>query len=153
MDSKYLQTLYRQTKVLAWKNFILKFRRWTVLLFELLIPTAIIVGLWGIKLAVNPKTLGPDIPADMEFSSSFKNQYSPNNYGNVCWRRNLVWSCLVSETCFESSNSYPGIYEDNGCMPMQIAVAPANGADAATVQAVADFMLWVDDMYPAIEGK
>ena len=91
MDTVYLKTLYIQIKVLAWKNFILKFRHWSVLLFEFLIPVTIILGLWGIKQAVHPRILGPDLPTSYEHSNSFKSQYSHENYGNVCWRRNLVW--------------------------------------------------------------
>jgi len=117
-----------------------------------MIPVAVIVGLWGIKLAVNPKTLGPDTPASLDYSSSFKMMYSHNNYGSVCWGRNLVWSCMVSDTCWNEQNVPSDIYELRGCMPMQIAIAPADPSNAAAVQAVEDFMVWVDDMYPASEG-
>ena len=61
-------------------------------------------------------------------------------------------SCMVSQDCYETIY-FPGIYELNDCMPMQVAVAPSDPTDSAAVQAVGDFMLWVDQMYPSTQGN
>ena len=39
-------------------------------------------------------------------------------------------------------------YVAYGCMPMQIAVAPQDASDTASVNAVNDFMAWVNEAYP-----
>ena len=149
--SVYLFTLFTQVKVLAWKNFKLKFRHFSVLMLEILVPTAIVLGVWSIKLAVNPKTVGPDLPDAYSSVNQFKAQFHSESYRGVCNGRNLVWSCMDDDNeCYtEAYPNDPTIYEDNNCMPLQIAIAPSNPDDAGSVQAVADFMTWQDQMYPS----
>lgn len=89
MDEVY--AIFRQVKVLAWKNFILKKRHISILFLELLIPTAIMMGLWGIKVANKPKFSGPDIPNNYQFSQPVNELYSDQSYDWKCTGRTLVW--------------------------------------------------------------
>lgn len=84
-----IKIIISQVRILAWKNLTLKFRHFSVLLLELCIPTAIIIGLWGIKLANPPRISEPYIPNEHEYSSSFQGMYE--DYGSKCWGRSLVW--------------------------------------------------------------
>ena len=86
-----IKIIISQVRILAWKNLTLKRRHISVLLLELCIPTAIIIGLWGIKLANPPKEIEPNIPNDYIYNTPFKDLYSDSMYGNKCWGKSLVW--------------------------------------------------------------
>ena len=52
-----------QFNALAWKNYKLKLRAWSVLLLELLVPTLIILALASIKGLLKPETVLPFYPS------------------------------------------------------------------------------------------
>ena len=52
----------RQFCALAWKNYKLKIRSWSVLLLELLVPTVIILALGSIKLVIKPVVIDEYVP-------------------------------------------------------------------------------------------
>ena len=80
---------FTQFKVLAWKNYILKTRNWSILLLELVVPIAVILGMWGLRVgAVKPVKAEVSLPS---YVSAYVNDFS-QMYDGICGSgQNLVW--------------------------------------------------------------
>lgn len=109
---------FRQLKVLAWKNALLKVRCWGSLLLEVLIPTIIILALGGVKFAIPTDTIVENFPSDFTESSSLDYMYTYN--APKCRDQNLVYSCLGAKDCISDE---AGEFLKK-CQQRKIAVAP-----------------------------
>ncbi len=80
---------FTQLKVLAWKNYILKTRNWSILLLELVVPVAVILGMWGLRIgAVTPVKVKVSLPSS---PSSVPSDFGSMYYGFCGTGQNLVW--------------------------------------------------------------
>jgi len=151
----YLKDFLRQFRALAWKNSKLKVRNWTVLALEILIPTAIIFALSGIKGLLKPTSFEEITPAGYAVNgavSSILKQYDEAQCGRV----SLVWRCSSGESsstggasCDKPSaaNNFGILYGDQAasspaCAQQYIAVAPQVAGTAGTAAAAAEFVSW-----------
>jgi ATP-binding cassette, subfamily A (ABC1), member 3 len=136
-DTMICGQFFRQLKVLAWKNALLKVRCWGSLLLEIIIPTIIILALGGVKFAIPTTTIAESFPSDFMESSSLEYLYKYN--APKCRDQNLVYSCLGEKGCI----SDPAGEFLKKCQQRKIAVAPKyqSNLDASTAStAAAEFM-------------
>lgn len=82
---------FTQVKVLTWKNATLRRRNWSILLFEIIIPVAVLLGLWSIKQVQSPKFVGPSIPTKANEVESLSSMYSDESFRNNCNIETLVF--------------------------------------------------------------
>lgn len=142
---------FRQFKVLAWKNFLLKKRQKVTLLLEIMIPVIIILLVGLLQTVIEPTVIEAYLPSgadwsDLSYSVPFEEQYGYQKF-NCYDERNLVKRCsctwegrLKNRADWNTPLLYP---EDINCERMNIAVLPddANNADAITaVNDYVDFM-------------
>lgn len=109
---------FRQLKVLAWKNALLKVRCWGSLLLEIIVPTVIILALGGVKFAIPTTAIVENFPSDFLESSSLDFMYTYN--APKCTDQNLVYSCLGEKNCISDK---AGEFLKK-CQERKIAVAP-----------------------------
>lgn len=130
---------FRQFKVLAWKNALLKLRCWGTLLLEIIVPTAIIIALGGVKMAIPSVTVVQNYPTDYSYSSSLDTLYTYN--APNCRDQNLVYSCLQKKGC---QTDFAGAFLLT-CQQRKIAVAPSVEGDAVTTAAANAFITFVNN--------
>jgi hypothetical protein len=58
-----MDQIWKQFRILLWKNFLLKSRRWSTFLLEIFIPAIILIGIWGLSLVATTKTIPESIPS------------------------------------------------------------------------------------------
>jgi ABC-2 family transporter protein len=136
---KYFDTMicgqfFRQLKVLAWKNALLKVRCWGSLLLEIIVPTIIIVALGGVKFAIPTTTIAETFPSDFMESSSLDYMYKYN--APKCRDQNLVYSCLGERGCISDE---AGEFLRK-CQQRKIAVAPKYQSNLNAGAAAAKFV-------------
>jgi ATP-binding cassette, subfamily A (ABC1), member 3 len=130
---------FRQFRVLAWKNALLKYRGWGTLLLEILVPTVIIIILGAVKLVIPTVTVPETFPTSYSTSSTLNNLYTTN--APLCRGQNLVLSCLQKVGC---DNDLEGEYLLK-CQPRKIAVAPSSPSNVAAKGAAASFIKFAQD--------
>ena len=131
---------FRQFRVLAWKNALLKVRGWQVLLMELFIPILIIVALGGVKNAIGQTKYRKTLPANYHESARLDELYTTK--APSCTDDNLVMSCLQPPSCYVSYNPMKPTYLQQ-CKLRNIAVAPnvvGNVAADTAARAFLDFI-------------
>ena len=128
------EQFFRQFRVLAWKNALLKTRMWGTLILELVVPTIIIIALGGVKLAIPTVTIAENFPSLFSPSSSLEDLYTLNT--PLCDDQNLVYNCLGKSTCF----SDPAKEFLLKCQQRKIAVAPNYGSNQAAAAAALKFI-------------
>ena len=133
-DSMTCSQFFRQLKVLAWKNALLKVRCWGSLLLEIVIPTVIILALGGVKFAIPTTTIAESFPSDFIESSSLDYMYTLN--APKCSDQNLVYSCLGEKRCISDKR---GEFLKK-CQERKIAVAPKYDLDGSAKTAAAKFI-------------
>lgn len=154
----------RQFNALAWKNYKLKLKAYSVLLLEILVPTLIIYLLSLLKSVITPQQVDVFIPSVAMYGneSSVVNMYS----GLSCTSENLVWFCgtrwrdmddsCVANTCnpCTASLSLTTAELDALCTRREIAVAPAVGVSGtAAYTAASDFVTWANNKYGYNDGS
>jgi hypothetical protein len=135
---------FRQFRVLAWKNALLKVRGWKVLLLEIGIPLIIIVALGGVKVAIGQTTYRENFPANYHEGASFDELYTTKLPS--CMDENLVVSCLQPKTCFAKG---PAAYLT--CVPRKIAVAPATAGNAAAEAAAHSYIAFMQQVSASVK--
>ena len=148
----------RQFNALAWKNYKLKLKAYSVLLLEILVPTLIIYLLSLLKSVITPQQVDVFIPSVAMYGneSSVVNMYS----GLSCTSENLVWFCgkrwrdmddsCVANPCnpCTASQSLTTAELDARCSRREIAVAPAVGVSGtAAYTAASEFVTWANNKY------
>ena len=101
-------TIFRQVTILAWKNAKLKFRHFSTLILELVIPIGMMMALWGIKLANKPKFSGPTIPVTGVHANDIRVLYSDNSYScfSGCnWHMNIKKFPDIKKNCNNNSDN------------------------------------------------
>ena len=121
---------FRQFKVLAWKNYLLKIRRWQILLMEILIPIIIIIALGGVKQAIGQTTYSPTYPQNFHDVSSFDNLYTLN--APICSGDNLVISCILPKGCGKLQTPQKPLNYLTSCQLRKIAVTPSTAGVGTT---------------------
>eukprot|EP01038_Epipyxis_sp_PR26KG_P008312 gene8312-11246_t len=135
---------FRQFKVLAWKNSILKRRQIVILLIELIIPTLIVIGLGGLRKLSGKGYSKQVIPADIaQTTTSFQSMYVPSSDCGTDY--NLVWKCDSSCNITNNVNSTYSYRNYTGCASVQIAVAPHVSTDTASKQAALQFISYMNN--------
>ena len=130
---------FRQFRVLAWKNALLKCRGWGTLLLEIAVPTIIIILLGVIKNIIPIITVPQAFPAGYSPSGSLDSLYTTN--APFCRGQNLVYSCLQKEGC---KNDLDGKFLLK-CQPRKIAVAPSSPSNVAAKDAAAAFIIFANN--------
>jgi hypothetical protein len=127
-----MSKFWNQIKALAWKNLLIRYRNIFTLLFEIVIPVGVLIGMWGIRLALNPKLTKMSIPDyAYQINSLGFYYYSPPFYGG----ENPLWYCTSSSCNNRDFNLIT--YEEfeecySKCQLKRIAVAPQNENDDLT---------------------
>lgn len=138
---------WRQFRVLAWKNALLKIRGWGTLILEIAIPTAIIIALGGVKMAI-PNTVQVDFsPSDYSASSSLDSLYTYN--APNCRDQNLVYSCLQKRGCI--SDPLGSFLQT--CQQRKIAVAPMSEGNVAAAAAANAFITFAQNASAAANSR
>ena len=138
---------WRQFRVLAWKNALLKIRGWGTLLLEIAVPTAIIIALGGIKSAIPNTVLKAAYPSDYTPSSSLDSLFTYN--APNCRDQNLVYSCLQKKGC---KTDPLGAFLST-CQPRKIAVAPISVGDVAATAAANAFITFARNTSAAASSR
>ena len=133
---------WRQFRVLAWKNALVKVRGWQSMLLELLIPIIIIIALGGVKNAIGQTSYDQTLPSNYRDVPPFDNLYTYN--APQCTDDNLVYSCLLPRTCTKSISAKNPLEFLSKCQLRKIAVAPASSGDAASTAAATQFVQWAN---------
>ena len=140
---------FRQFNALAWKNYKLKIRALNVMFLEILIPTAIICALAGLKSIITPVVIDQYVPSGILSTAVTENLNL--QYNNMsCGSQNLVWRCAVryrdmpSDTCSTIDGTQPAWINDANCQRSYIAVAPSDTASSDTVTEVNAFVTWAN---------
>lgn len=131
-----------QLKAIAKKNALLKVRNVFGLLLEILVPVGVLIGLWGVRLAIKPTTSKLSIPMSYDNNAAIEDIY----YNLPCGDFSLFYNCpnsggVCSKTDFD------------GCEMKYVAIAPLN-EDVAGV--TSQFFEWIqasynfDDEFPFI---
>ena len=141
-----------QFNALAWKNYKLKRRAWTVLLLELAVPTLIIFALAQIKALLKPQTIDVYYPPGTdEEVGDFRDMYT-----STCATDNLVWKCGYRyDRNFDSTCNWNNAWTsmtpsemDAICQRSYIAVAPATySTTSAAYSAANDFVTWANSQW------
>eukprot|EP01041_Mallomonas_annulata_P008266 gene8266-17008_t len=107
-------TFLLQLRVIMWKNAILKFRYWSVLLLELVVPVFFMLALVAMRSSIKPKTKETVIASfPSATSKTFQQMYNSPPFDG----ENLLWRCaLDNEENFSPFKK---------CQPKRIAIAPA----------------------------
>ena len=127
---------FRQFRVLAWKNALLKVRGWGSLLLEVLVPTVIIIALGGVKTSIPTFVVPPSYPTNYSSSSPLDLLYT--TYAPNCKDQNLVDSCLQRKSCRSDSK----LRYLQTCQQRKIAVAPSSSNNAVADAAATAFILF-----------
>jgi len=156
MLSSFAQ-FFRQFRVLAWKNALLKLRSPITLIMELALPTLIIIAVGGIRSVLKPTTVEKKIPFTFNYVVPFAYQYPLTSYSQSSnqksWgNQNLVYRCPTSDDP-GSGTSYESDSSKIDCQRMKIAVAPeyATGQDASGT-AADDFVSFMNDIVNNLSG-
>ena len=131
---------WRQFRVLAWKNALLKVRNWGTLILEIIVPTAIIIALGGVKSAIPSVVVSQSYPTDYSASSTLDLLYSYN--APNCRDQNLVYSCLGKRGCVTDA---VGTFLAK-CQQRKIAVAPISDANANAAAAASAFITYAQNI-------
>mmetsp|Transcript_5406 Transcript_5406/g.5529 ORF Transcript_5406/g.5529 Transcript_5406/m.5529 type:complete len:1838 (-) Transcript_5406:556-6069(-) len=123
-----------QATALAKKNAKLKLRHFQGLLLELLVPTAVMIGMWGIRLALKVTVTKADIPSTYDPITSLEQLYISSD----CPDSSLIYNCNPDEpkTC--------GINSMTDCQLTHIAIAPHSTDDTNSINAAKKFFNWTD---------
>jgi hypothetical protein len=133
---------WAQATALAKKNAKLKLRNLGGLFLELLVPTAVMIGMWGIRLALKVTTTPVDIPTKYDYVSSIEELY----LNSSCPDTSLIYGCDNPKNCGPSDMS--------NCQLAYIAVAPNDPSDSPSQLAAEQFMNWTSANldFPGISG-
>jgi hypothetical protein len=143
---------FRQFKVLAWKNFLLKSRQKMTLLLEILIPVVIILLVGLLQSVIEPTVIDAYLPSqavypDAYYSVPFEEQYGFQNF-NCYIEKNLVKRCACTwEGKLKNRNDWnaPLLYpEDINCERMNIAVLPDDANNADAIDAVNNYVAFMN---------
>ena len=129
---------------------IIKFRKWSTLLLELLVPTVLILGVVALT------SLIPTIPYDVDVPNAMvKVQTLPElartapcrNFRDRM-RRNLIWDCYdqLPAVCpeYNMPNSDEEFIRGLGCGRHYIAVAPDVASNVDGTAIAAEFIEWAE---------
>jgi len=112
-----------------WKNMLLKFRNPITLIVELLIPTVVLLGIYGLKASLGKTKNKENIP-----------DYALPTYGlqelydqPVCIGENLLWRCVLGKPFCAKTE----------CQPKRIAIAPSS-TDPVSVMYAKEMFLWLN---------
>ena len=151
---KSCEEFFRQFKVMAWKNALLKIRYCGTLLLEVAVPTIIIIALGVLSNVIPKTTYDQSIPSTYLASPSFRYNDPNNVFGSrdMCsgnQKNNIVWSCAAtpSNRSYCSTSTPDNIYNQilrSGCAPRLIAVAPTSSGNVAATQAAQAFVAWAN---------
>ena len=138
---------FRQFKVLAWKNYLLKIRGWQILLMEIIIPIVIIIALGGVKVAIGQTTYSETYPQNYHDVTAFDDLYTRNP--TDCLGDSLVWSCQLSlANCGKFNPLDPYAYLKK-CQMRKIAVTPSSaGVGTASDTAAKAFVSYMNMASP-----
>ena len=138
---------FRQFKVLAWKNFLIKIRGWQILLMEILIPVIIIIALGGVKIAIGQTTYSQTYPQNYHEVAPFNNLYTYN--APLCQGNNLVYSCLLPPGCSKLQTPTNPLGHLSSCQIRKIAVTPSTaGVGTASDTAAQAFVSYMNKASP-----
>lgn len=149
---KSFEEFFRQFRVMAWKNAILKIRYCGTLLLEVAVPTIIIIALGVLSNVIPATSYDQSIPYTYLATPSFRYNDPNNVFGSkdMCFgnqNNNIVWSCVNTPNnrnyCNSTDNTYSQLL-NAGCAPKKIAVAPATSGNAATTLAAQNFVTWAN---------
>ena len=136
-------TFWKQFRTVLWKNALSKRRNAGTLLLELLVPVAVMLGLWAIRSAIKFSTINASVPKDYMWSSDINGLYT----NPWCTDENLVWSCVNSGSNCISASTTPGDYP--GCLLRRIGVAPRKEDEEDVAEIARDFVAWANNTYEA----
>ena len=124
-----------QSSALIKKNAKLKVRHLGGLFLELIVPTAVMIGMWGIRLALKVTTTPASLPGSYDSVTSLEELYISSS----CPEYFLVYNC-------DPSNSITcGINSTTGCQLAHIAIAPESSSDIDTVNTAMKFYNWTSN--------
>ena len=153
----YTSDFVRQFRALAFKNFRIKCRSWTILLAELLLPIIIIVALGAIKNGLNPTNYDEIVPANHVLGGQVSTIYELYDQA-TCGSQNLVWRCTDGTLSRSSAKNCPSPNPSTNfivkfgfqaatfskCTQQYIAVAPLIETDVSSTSAASEFVSWAN---------
>lgn len=136
-------SFWTQSTSLAKKNAKLKLRNLGGLFLELFVPTAVMIGMWGIRLALKVTTTSADIPSSYDPVPTIEELYLSSN----CPDNSLIYGC-------DSSNPKTCGPNVTDCRLTYIAVAPQDETDTLSVLTAQRFVNWTDShlSFPGISS-
>jgi ATP-binding cassette, subfamily A (ABC1), member 3 len=136
-----------QASALAKKNAKLKLRNIGGLLLELLVPTAVMIGMWGIRLALKVSVTKASLPSSYDPVSSLEELY----LSNLCPLDSLPYNCDFDGENKNSKECGPNI---TSCQLAYIAVAPHDPTDTGSVLAAQQYLNWTSTNlhFPGLES-